>query len=152
MELENKDKYKLKNVSDAKKESSFSFMELYATFVAAFSFLCIGLLRAYTSPAIASMKNDPDIFNTTTISEKEVISWTASSPPLASFIGTVISGNFQNKNPYEVNTFMSTMLLSFRTFSPILWASEDNLSPHFAPNYWLGSYRVRPKCVDAIVG
>jgi len=70
----------------------FSYMEVYATFVAAFTFLCIGLLRAYTSPAISSMKRDPDIFNTTQIPPKEVISWVASSPPLASFIGTILSG------------------------------------------------------------
>ncbi len=73
---------------------SFSWMELHATFVAAFSFLCIGLLRAYTSPAIASMKKNPEIFNTTLsiFSEKEAIGWVASSPPMASFIGTIISG------------------------------------------------------------
>lgn len=72
--------------------TKFTWMEIYATFVAAFAFLTIGLLRAYTSPAIASMKRNPEIFNTTSVPEKEVISWIASSPPLASFIGTIVSG------------------------------------------------------------
>lgn len=72
--------------------NKFSFMEIFATFVAAFSFLCIGLLRSYTSPAISSMQKEPEIFNTTTMSKKEAISWIASSPPLASFVGTIISG------------------------------------------------------------
>lgn len=74
--------------------SSFPLFEAYTTFVAAFSFLCIGLLRAYTSPAIASMREDPTMFPPTT-SEEEVrfiTSWVASSPPLASFVGTVIAG------------------------------------------------------------
>jgi facilitated trehalose transporter len=70
----------------------YSRVEVYATVVAAFSFLCIGLLRAYTSPAITSMKKDLEIFNTSSIPQKEVISWVASSPPLASFIGTILSG------------------------------------------------------------
>lgn len=80
------------NDSPPHSSSSSSFFEIYTSFVAAFSFLCIGLLRAYTSPAISSMKEDPHLFNSTTIPEKEIISWVASSPPLASFVGTLISG------------------------------------------------------------
>ncbi|CAL8092760.1 unnamed protein product [Orchesella dallaii] len=72
--------------------SSYPLFEMWTTIVAACSFLCIGLLRAYTSPAIASMKQDPMLFNSTSIPPKEIISWVASSPPLASFFGTIISG------------------------------------------------------------
>lgn len=76
-----------------KSPSNYSFFESYTAFVAAFSFLCIGLLRAYTSPAISSMKDDPYLFNSTTVSEqKDIISWVASSPPVASFVGTMIAG------------------------------------------------------------
>ncbi|ODM96359.1 Facilitated trehalose transporter Tret1-2 [Orchesella cincta] len=64
----------------------------WSTIVAACSFLCIGLLRAYTSPAIASMKQDPYLFNSTSIPSKDIISWVAASPPLASFFGTLLSG------------------------------------------------------------
>lgn len=76
-----------------KSSSNYSFFESYTALVAAFSFLCIGLLRAYTSPAISSMKDDPYLFNSTTEAEqKDIISWVASSPPVASFIGTMIAG------------------------------------------------------------
>jgi MFS family permease len=66
-------------------------MELYVTLVSAFSFLCIGLMRSYTSPAISSMRSDYAFFHGAGLS-KTTISWVAASPPLASFFGTILSG------------------------------------------------------------
>lgn len=83
------------NESPANKWSSwwsYPIPEVFATFVAGFSFLCIGLLRAYTSPAIASMKDEPGLLNSTSLTQQEVISWVASGPPLAAFFGTILSG------------------------------------------------------------
>lgn len=65
-------------------------VEVHATIIAAFSFLCIGLQRAYTSPAIASMKNDYGFFNADNPMSNTVVSWVAAAPPLASFFGTIM--------------------------------------------------------------
>lgn len=72
--------------------SNYPVIEGYVTFVAGFSFLCIGLLRAYTSPAILSMKEEPELLNSTSLTPNQVISWVASSPPIGGFLGTLLSG------------------------------------------------------------
>lgn len=69
----------------------------YWSVVASLSFLCTGLLRAYTSPALLSIQNEKSpqislILSESFSSTKDAISWIASTPPLASFLGTILSG------------------------------------------------------------
>ncbi|ODN06528.1 Facilitated trehalose transporter Tret1-2 [Orchesella cincta] len=71
------------------KKPGYPWMESYAALVAALSFLCGGAVQSYTSGAIVSLQNDV----TTNISvTNENIAWIASTPPLASLVGTTLSG------------------------------------------------------------
>src|SRR3989442_439413 len=80
------------------KEKYLSGGPTYWSIVASLSFLCTGLLRAYTSPALLSIQNEENkkstsfLLTSSNLTRKDAISWIASIPPLASFIGTILSG------------------------------------------------------------
>lgn len=69
----------------------------YWSVVASLSFLCTGLLRAYTSPALLSIQNEfPPSLSISEgsffSSKKHFVSWVASTAPFSSFLGTLLSG------------------------------------------------------------
>jgi len=81
--------------SSLHQSTRYPWLEMHATVVAAFSFLCTGLLRAYTSPAIVSMKaGEANVFlyNSSVLHHTHITSLIAATPPFASFLGTLLSG------------------------------------------------------------
>ncbi|CAL8092734.1 unnamed protein product [Orchesella dallaii] len=79
--------------SSSSSSSSWPWTESYFSLVASLAFLCTGLLRAYTSPALLSIQNEGMLLSSLSPSSKKyIISWIASTPPLASFLGTILSG------------------------------------------------------------